>query len=173
MRAPPGAPRRAAASFGRVLEDVESGHASADGLSRPFEVAFDAMLPFEEARGDEAGAAWDQALAFVEETVGPPQAEAAAPAKDERRGEPQPTVLPSDDPQAIAAELALASGANVADLQRVRRRFMWANHPDRRPDVPPDLANRRGAIANMLIDKAEAALAAPSARRSSRRELRR
>ncbi len=67
MRAPPGAPRRAAANFGRVLEDVESAHASADGLGRPFEVA----LPFEEARSDEAGAAWDQALAFVEETVGP------------------------------------------------------------------------------------------------------
>ena len=49
-----------------------------------------------------------------------------------------------------------------------RRRFMWANHPDRRPDVPPALANRRGAIANMLIDQAEGALAAPPARRRAR-----
>ncbi len=36
---------------------------------------------------------------------------------------------------------------------------MWANHPDRRPDAPRELANRRVAIANMLLDRAEAALA--------------
>jgi hypothetical protein len=165
MRAAPGAPRRAAASFGRVLEDVESAHASVDGLGRPREVA----LPFEEARSDEAGAAWDQALAFVEETVEPPRADTAAPTKDHLRDKPPPSTLLSDDPQAIATELGLAGAASLADLQHARRRFMWANHPDRRPDVPPDLANRRGAIANMLIDRAEAALAAPQARRQGRR----
>ena len=36
---------------------------------------------------------------------------------------------------------------------------MWANHPDRRPDAPHDLVNRRVAIANMLLDRAKAALA--------------
>lgn len=149
-------PRRAAASFGRVLEDVESAHAAGDGLGRPFEVA----LPFAEGRSDEAGAAFDQALAFVEDTAAP----ATVHAGDER----QPRTLPSDDPQAIAAELGLDGATSLAELRLARRRFMWANHPDRRPDVPPALANRRGAIANMLIDQAEGALAAPPARRRAR-----
>jgi|HubBroStandDraft_2_1064218.scaffolds.fasta_scaffold335656_2 hypothetical protein len=165
MKAAPGAPRRAAASFGRVLEDVESAHAFADGLGRPLEIP----LPFEEARSEEAGAAWDQALAFVEDTVGPPQAETDASAKVHPGDEPQPSTPLSDDPQAIAAELGLADAASLADLQHARRRFMWANHPDRRLDVAPALANRRGAIANMLIDQAEAALAASPARRQARR----
>jgi hypothetical protein len=37
---------------------------------------------------------------------------------------------------------------------------MWNNHPDRRPDVPRELANRRVAIANMLVDRAQSALVA-------------
>ena len=65
----------------------------------------------------------------------------------------------TDDPDAIAAELGLRGAPTLADLSLVRRRFMWANHPDRRPDAPRELANRRVAIANMLLDRAEAALA--------------
>jgi len=65
-----------------------------------------------------------------------------------------PTPLPSDAPDAIASELGLSGIADPAILRRLRRRFLWANHPDRRPDLPGDLANRRVAIANMLIDRA-------------------
>ncbi len=61
---------------------------------------------------------------------------------------------PSDDVDSIAIELALSGVSDSARLQSARRRFMWANHPDRRPDLPRDLANRRVAIANMLIDRA-------------------
>ena len=62
--------------------------------------------------------------------------------------------LPSDDIDAIASELALAELDDRNGLHNLRRRFMWANHPDRRPDLPCGLANRRVAIANMLIDQA-------------------
>jgi hypothetical protein len=156
----PGAGRKGAANFGRVLEEVEGEHDAPEGLRRPFEVPVIAMLSPDEARSDEAGAAWDQALAFVESTRAPP---AAAPAP------PPPATPPSDDPDAIAAELDLAAAINASDLRRARRRFMWANHPDRRPDVSPALANRRVAIANMLVDRAEAALASPPERRRGRR----
>jgi len=45
-------------------------------------------------------------------------------------------------------------------LTRLRRRYMWANHPDRCADAPRERANRRVGIANMLIDRARAALLA-------------
>jgi hypothetical protein len=157
--APDAGPKRAA-SFGRVLEEVEGAYDASEGLGRPFEVPVIAMLSPGEARSDEAGAAWDQALAFVESTRPPPAAD-PAPAP--------PAAPPSDDADSIAAELDLAAATNASDLRRARRRFMWANHPDRRPDVSPELANRRVAIANMLVDRAEAALASPPEQRRGRR----
>ncbi len=86
---------------------------------------------------------WDQALDWI--------ADPPAPA-------PRPAAALSVNPDTIAAELGLARAACRDDLKRARRRFMWDNHPDRRPDAPPELANRRVAIANMLIDRAEQAL---------------
>ena len=62
--------------------------------------------------------------------------------------------LPRDDIETIRRELQLAMISTRAELQRARRRFMWANHPDRRADLPRDLATRRVATANMLIDRA-------------------
>ena len=35
---------------------------------------------------------------------------------------------------------------------------MWDNHPDRRRDLDRDLANRRVALANMLLDRARLGL---------------
>ena len=167
MIAAPGAPGRATTNFGRVLEDVESADDdAAERFTRPLEVPFDAIATASEAQSDDVGAAWDQALAFVEDTRATSPLDVPPPPDiDLRKGLPTPAGL-SDDPQAIGAELGLAGAASLADLQHARRRFMWANHPDRRPDVSPELANRRGAIANMLIDQAEAALAAPVARRA-------
>jgi hypothetical protein len=89
---------------------------------------------------------WDQALDWIAE----PQETAPAPAV---------VGPPSDDPDAIAAELGLSSALTGDQLNQARRRFMWNNHPDRRPDVSRELANRRVAIANMLVDRAQGALA--------------
>ena len=83
-------------------------------------------------------------------------AEAAAraePGEDKPKPAAQVT-LPRDDIEAIRRELQLATISTRAELQRARRRFMWANHPDRRADLPRDLATRRVATANMLIDRA-------------------
>ena len=143
-----------------MLEEVEGAHDAPEGLGRAFEIPGIAMLTPGEARGDEAGAAWDHALAFVEATRPAPAVDPAPP---------PPAPPPSDDAEAIAAELDLAAALNVSDLRRARRRFMWENHPDRRPEVSSELANRRVAIANMLVDRAEAALASPPERRRGRR----
>jgi hypothetical protein len=150
----PGAGLKARASFDRVLQEVENADGSPEGLGRPFEVPFIAMVSQDETGSDEVGAAWDQALAFVESTRAPPAADP-----------PPPATPPSDDADAIAVELDLAAAASASDLRQARRRFMWANHPDRRPDLSPELANRRVAIANMLVDRAEASLASPPRRR--------
>lgn len=66
-----------------------------------------------------------------------------------------PSLAPSGDSEAeVERELALSSLQTVGALRSARRRFMWENHPDRRQDLPVDIANRRVAIANMLIDEA-------------------
>jgi hypothetical protein len=88
---------------------------------------------------------WDQALDWIAE----PQDGASAP---NRAG------APSDNVDSIAAELGLTGALTHDELNRARRQFMWNNHPDRRPDVPRELANRRVAIANMLVDRAQSAL---------------
>jgi hypothetical protein len=88
----------------------------------------------------------------------------AAPRFDSVAPPAEPAAPLTDDPDAIAVELGLGDAPTLADLSRKRRRFMWANHPDRRPNAPRELANRRVAIANMLLDRAEAALAAPRRR---------
>jgi hypothetical protein len=65
---------------------------------------------------------------------------------------------PSARPEAVADELGIAGLKTPADLAKARRRFMWDNHPDRRKDLDRELANRRVAIANMLLDRALAAM---------------
>ena len=68
--------------------------------------------------------------------------------------EPAAAELPTTtDPRAIAAELGLDK-ANPAEFTRIRRRFAFANHPDR---VAPHLREHallRMKVANMLIDEA-------------------
>ena len=133
-------------TFERVLDEVERRPGQTGG---PPERPFAAYLALMDCNpGSDVGAEqhWDRALEWIAD---PPE-----PA------EPVKTVdVPSDDTVAIAAELGLPRALTLAQLGRLRRRFMWNNHPDRRPDVPRELANRRVAIANMLIDGAERALA--------------
>jgi len=156
VSAPPRARKRAPTSFGSVLAEVESGGGDPDRIARPLGYPFAAVDPPAET-ADSPTSAWDQALAWVEAAGEPPPVEPAAP-----RVEPAAPL--TDDPDAITAELDLGDAPTLAELSRVRRRFMWANHPDRRRDAPRELANRRVAIANMLLDRAEAALAAPRRR---------
>lgn len=154
-----GARRRA--NFGSVLAEVESERGDPDRIVRPLGFPFAAVDPPADAADGQPATAWDQAFAWVETTSEAPLRAEMPPAKSAAPPvEPAPPL--TDDPEAIAAELGLSEKATLAELHRVRRRFMWLNHPDRRPDAPHDLANRRVAIANMLLDRAEAALGAGS-----------
>jgi hypothetical protein len=93
---------------------------------------------------------WEYAAAWTPEAdPPPPRVEPAAPPAS-----PPPSVRLDD----IASELGLAGLKTALDLARARRRFMWDNHPDRRRDLDRDLANRRVALANMLLDRAHASL---------------
>jgi hypothetical protein len=71
---------------------------------------------------------------------------------------PGDPVSTDDSIESVAGELGLSPSLTREDLNRARRRFMWRNHPDRRAEIGREIANRRVAIANMLIDRAQAAL---------------
>lgn len=173
MSASPRPQKRAPVSFGSVLAEIESSDSDPERVARPHGFPFAAVDPVEAA--DSQTTAWDQALAWVEAAGEPPQdnrsraeapvADTAAPRSDTVAPPAEPMAPLTDDPDAIAAELGLGKSPTLAQISVVRRRFMFANHPDRRRDAPRELANRRVAIANMLLDRAEAALAVK--RRSS------
>jgi hypothetical protein len=59
----------------------------------------------------------------------------------------------------VAAALQLHAGMTTADLNRLRRTFALAHHPDRVGILDRDQACRRMMIANMLIDQALASRA--------------
>jgi hypothetical protein len=80
--------------------------------------------------------------------------------------EPDAEDLTLDLPEAtdrasIAMELGL-DGAELPRLAEIRRRFAFANHPDRVPAPLRTRALERMQVANMLIDEAEKRLAAPA-----------
>jgi hypothetical protein len=54
----------------------------------------------------------------------------------------------------VADKLQLHPGMTAADLNRLRRKFALAHHPDRAGALERDAACRRMMIANMLIDQA-------------------
>ena len=85
---------------------------------------------------------WEFAAAWTPEADPPPP-----------RPAPPPPPRPSIHPEDIAAELSLTALRTKADVARARRRFMWENHPDRRKDIDREIANRRVAVANMLLDR--------------------
>jgi hypothetical protein len=99
--------------------------------------------------GDAGAHLWNHALAWVPESEEPEP----APAKPSPPPSP-PCPPPSVDLKDIGRELRLSETATVDELNRSRRRFCWENHPDRHPEWPDRVANRRVAIANMLIDRA-------------------
>ena len=67
---------------------------------------------------------------------------------------PPPALLPRASAEAVAKELNLSDAHTASELHKLRREFMWRNHPDRRPEIPREIANARVAVANMLIDRA-------------------
>jgi hypothetical protein len=137
------------ATFASVLDEVERRPGLIGG---PPERAFATYVaPIDRDPGPGLGASehWDRALEWIAE---PP--ESTGPAKT--------LEAPSDSPDTIARELGLSRALTLPQLRHARRRFMWNNHPDRRPEVARELANRRVAIANMLIDGAARALAKSS-----------
>jgi hypothetical protein len=128
---------------------VPSGHrAPAIAVSSP-------IAPLEAEPGSDAGIAylWDHAVAWV------PEPEVPEPAPAEPAPPPRPP--PSANLDDVARELNLSEVSTADELNRIRRRFMWENHPDRWPDLPERLGDRRVAIANMLIDRALEKLARP------------
>lgn len=66
----------------------------------------------------------------------------------------RPRQLPSVEPQAISDELSISERMTVGELNRLRRKFALANHPDRVERDERDNATRRMMVANMLIDRA-------------------
>jgi hypothetical protein len=65
-----------------------------------------------------------------------------------------PTLPQACEPDTLACELGLAEGLTTREIERIRRSFALANHPDRVSADQRDLATRRMTVANMLIDKA-------------------
>jgi hypothetical protein len=57
------------------------------------------------------------------------------------------------DPRSVANELGIAVQMTVADLNRLRREYALANHPDRVALADRENATRRMMLANMLIDR--------------------
>ena len=68
---------------------------------------------------------------------------------------PQILALPSIDPFDIAQELRLTGRETPDALDRIRREFAFANHPDRVSEDLRDRAIVRMQIANRMIDDAK------------------
>ena len=135
-------------SFGRILEALDAPR-RADGSERSFANPLaTATAPMPADAADDPGVEnlWDHAVAWALDR--PPDVSLEPPSIEIE------VLPPSDDPESIASELELARLSTSDEFHRARRRFMWRNHPDRRPEIPAALANRRVAIANMLIDRA-------------------
>lgn len=135
-------------AFEAALEDAERDEPRAEEGAAP-SLGFAALVSTL-AAAPASHSLWEFAAAWTPEADPPPPAP-----------EPPP---PSANAQDVADELALAALRTPADIARARRRFMWDNHPDRRVDLDRALANQRVATANMLLDRALAALVKRKAR---------
>jgi hypothetical protein len=57
------------------------------------------------------------------------------------------------DPRSVADELHITTQMTLTDLNRLRREYALANHPDRAGSADRENATRRMMVANMLIDR--------------------
>ncbi len=132
--------RRAAARQAR--ENSTSTYSSANPLAST-------IFPADDRRRQAAGDAsyWQAALDWLEEQDGPTALVESLPIAEESA-------------EAILAELGLTENLTGQELSRLRRLFMWRNHPDRHRESQRASATRRVAIANMLLDRARSRLTA-------------
>ena len=56
-------------------------------------------------------------------------------------------------PRSVADELHITAQMSLSDLNRLRREYALANHPDRAGSADREDATRRMMLANMLIDR--------------------
>ncbi|MGA2792004.1 MAG: hypothetical protein ABSE69_00505 [Roseiarcus sp.] len=133
--------RRAAT---RHSETARDDAASANSSPNPLA---NAIFPVDDNRAGATGGAshWHAALAWIEE-----QDEATALVEAQHAAD--------ESAEAILAELGLTESLTDEELTRLRRLYMWRNHPDRRRESQRASATRRVAIANMLVDRARSRL---------------
>jgi hypothetical protein len=128
-----------------VDEAARRGWSGVNGASLDYLSVTEALHSGRIVISDDTAAATYREAMETHRAEGPPHAAKAAP----------PRPLPSTDPAVIARELGLDAAGARADLDLLRRRFAFSNHPDR---VEPGLrvvAMARMQIANMLIDDAK------------------
>ncbi len=134
--------------FDAALENAEPREPAPPASARGFAGRI-AELPVATPPDAGSHSLWEFAAAWTPEADPPPPRSEPLPAAPPR---------PSAHPSHIAEELGLKAMKTATEVARARRRFMWENHPDRRGDLDRDLANRRVAIANMLLDRVLAML---------------
>ena len=157
-------------NFASILDDLatvrtggEDEVASAEEAGTAPSIQFDYLSVADELHSGKIRAALDPAAVLYGDAVTIAEYELQALLDDisiEPDEEPAPVDLPeATDPTSIAGELGLAQ-ADLPRLAAIRRRFAFANHPDR---LPPHLRSRalqRMQVANMLIDEAVRRLSA-------------
>ncbi|MDN2565966.1 hypothetical protein N1F89_07015 [Aquibium sp. A9E412] len=134
--------------FAAMLDDLlEDAEVPEDGAR--LTVSLDYLAVVEELHSGRISIG-DEAAAYAEAGAG------EAPRATEPAGADAspPPPLPPIEPEAVAAELGLSGRKVPADLDRLRRDFAFANHPDRVPEALRARAMIRMQIANMLIDEA-------------------
>lgn len=144
------------AEFRRILAEVRRAEALQEGrprheaeLATPApSLSIEALFSLDDAQARAPGGAshWTAALAFLEEL-------------EEPASVPAPRQPKAESPEAILAELGLSERLTHDEISQLRRLYMWRNHPDRHSQAERENATRRAAIANMLLDRAQARLA--------------
>lgn len=142
--------------FASLLDDLIAVRDQAGAPAAAPAIPFDYLSVAEELHSGRIQVSDDAVEAQYREAAG-----------DELPNQP-PVAAPADmplatEPEAIAIELGLEK-AGIEDFHRIRRRFAFANHPDR---VAPHLRERamvRMQVANMLIDEASRRAARPERR---------
>jgi hypothetical protein len=143
------------ARFRRVLADVrraarrrrEEAPLDAAPIISSLNPLASAIFPVDDSQWQNTGGAshWQAALAWIEE-------------QDEPTALVEAQLVAVEGAEAILAELGLTEGLTDEELTRLRRLYMWRNHPDRHRESQRASATRRVAIANMLVDRARARL---------------
>ncbi len=138
--------------FATLLDDLleQAGDTQAAQGAAP-SLRFDMLEQIERLRAENPALSTPDAMEGYD-------AFAMGPAPTEARDEP----LPPMDRDGVAKELAITVRTTRVDLDRLRREFARANHPDRVSAHLRQRAMVRMQLANMLIDEARDRLPAPA-----------